>query len=268
MKERIMWISLGVMRSIVKLLKTQILGFISFLILWEMIHLLLDTHTVPSPVDTIAYMRKVYRILLFHCSASVLRVGAAIGISLLIGIPAGILLGVNKSLKRLLSPFLYFIYPIPKIAFLPIFMLLFGLHDTSKIIMMIWIVIFQIILSVRDGVEQISPLHHKVMNSFCATALQRYRYLILPAILPQVFSGLRISIGITLASLFFAENYATNYGIGYYILSAWSKMNYVEMFGGILAIGFTGVFLFSILDFIEYRCAPWFIEKRKRYLAS
>jgi NitT/TauT family transport system permease protein len=156
----------------------------------------------------------------------------------------------------------------PKIAFLPVFMLLFGLGDTSKIILMIWIIIFQMILSVRDGVDQISPSHFKVMSSFCATAGQRYRYLILPAILPQIFSGLRISIGITLASLFFAENYAAAYGIGYYILSAWSKMNYVEMFGGILAIGLMGILLFNLLDGLEYLCAPWLKGKRKRYPAN
>ncbi len=265
MKERKWLIYTGVMRSIKKFAKSQLIGFISFLILWEICHLLLNTHTVPSPMETIAYMLTVPRILLLHCGASMLRVLAAIGISLLIGVPAGILLGINETCKKLLSPFLYFIYPMPKIAFLPIFMLLFGLGDTSKIILMIWIIIFQMILSVRDGVEQISPLHVKVMNSFCATASQKYRFLILPAILPQIFSGLRISIGITLASLFFAENYAVTYGIGYYILSAWSKMNYVEMFGGILTIGFIGILLFNLLDWLEYLCAPWLKEKEKHH---
>jgi NitT/TauT family transport system permease protein len=268
MKDRIKRISIGILRGILKFVKIQLLGFISFLILWEVFHLVLNTHTVPSPMETLAYMSMVVGILIHHCAASLLRVGAAIGISLLIGVPIGILLGINKLCRKLLSPFLYFIYPIPKIAFLPIFMLLFGLHDKSKVILMIWIIVFQIILSVRDGVEQISPMHHKVMSSFCATPMQRFRYLILPAILPQIFSGLRVSIGITLASLFFAENYATTYGIGYYILSAWTKMNYVEMFGGILAIGFMGIILFNLLDGIENVSAPWLNDKKKGHLAK
>jgi NitT/TauT family transport system permease protein len=189
--------------------------------------------------------------------ASFLRVLAAISISLIIGVPVGVLIGVNRTCNRILSPLLYFIYPIPKVAFLPVFMLLFGLGNTSKIILIIWIIIFQIILSIRDGVEQISPIYFKVMDSFCVSAGQRYRYLILPAILPQIFSGLRISIGISLASLFFAENYATVYGIGYYILSAWTKMNYVEMFGGILSLGLLGIIMFLILDRLEAICVPW-----------
>ncbi len=245
------------MKIVKRLYRSQILGFLSFLLIWELLHLLLQTHTVPSPADTISYVLKVPDKLFKHSVASILRVGTAIGISLLLGVPAGIVLGVNQACKRLLSPLLYFIYPIPKVAFLPVFMLLFGLGNTSKIILVIWIIIFQIMLSVRDGVEQISPLYFKVMDSFCVSRVQKYRYLILPAILPQIFSGLRVSIGISLASLFFAENYATTYGIGYYILSAWTKMNYVEMFSGILALGLVGILLFKLLDRLETALTPW-----------
>jgi len=236
---------------------SKIIGFLSLLLLWESLHLILQTRTIPAPIETLVYSFPIAGKLMLHSIASILRVLIGISISLLIGVPIGILLGVNKLFHQLFSPLLYFIYPIPKVAFLPIFMLLFGLGNTSKIILIVWIIVFQIILSVRDGVEQIPELNFKVMNSFYATAMQKYQYLILPAILPQVFSGLRISIGISLASLFFAENYATTYGIGYFILSAWTKMNYVEMFGGILVLGLIGTFLFKVLDSIEVCCTPW-----------
>lgn len=232
-------------------------GFVSFLLIWELLHVLLRTHTIPSPLSTIIFMCTHILELMKHCGASLLRVMVSILISVGVGVPLGILLGVNETVKKFCSPLLYFIYPIPKVAFLPVFMLLFGLGNTSKIILVIWIIIFQIILSVRDGVTQIPRLYGKVMDSFSANRIQKYRYLILPAILPQIFGGLRISIGISLASLFFAENYATKFGIGYYILSAWTKMNYIEMFSGILALGFVGILLFLLLDRIEVACAPW-----------
>lgn len=240
-----------------RLLSSQLAGFIGFLFIWQILHLLLKTHTIPSPLETLAYFVSVPFVLLKHASSSVLRVAAAVGISLVLGIPAGLLLGVNKTCKRLFSPLLYFIYPIPKIAFLPVFMLLFGLGNTSKIMLILFIIVFQIMLSVRDGVSQIDPVYFKVMDSFCVSQRQQYRYLIFPAVLPYLFSGLRISIGISLASLFFAENYATQFGIGYYILSAWTKMNYVEMFSGILALGFVGILLFYLLDRLERLCVPW-----------
>ena len=240
-----------------RLLSSQLAGFIGFLFLWQILHLLLRTHTIPSPLETLAYFVSVPLVLLKHAGASILRVATAVGISLVLGIPAGLLLGVNKTCRRLFSPLLYFIYPIPKIAFLPVFMLLFGLGNTSKIMLILFIIVFQIMLSVRDGVSQIDPVYFKVMDSFCVSQRQQYRYLIFPAVLPYLFSGLRISIGISLASLFFAENYATQFGIGYYILSAWTKMNYVEMFGGILALGFVGILLFYLLDRLERLCIPW-----------
>lgn len=240
-----------------RLLGSQFAGFVCFLLLWQLLHLLLKTHTIPSPLDTILYFLSVPMVLIKHAGASILRVCAAVGISLVLGIPAGILLGINKTCRRLFSPLLYFIYPIPKIAFLPVFMILFGLGNTSKILLIIFIIVFQIMLSVRDGVTQIEPVYFKVMDSFCMSARDQYRYLIFPAVLPSLFSGLRISIGISLASLFFAENYATRFGIGYYILSAWTKMDYVEMFSGILALGFIGILLFYLLDRLERVCAPW-----------
>lgn len=245
------------MKKMNHMIYSLLTGFISFLILWELLHLILNTHTVPSPLETVLYMQKDAGKLLLHCAASIARVATAIGISVIIGVPTGILLGVNKTCKRIFSPLLYFIYPIPKVAFLPVFMLLFGLGNSSKILLVICIIVFQIILSVRDGVEQITPLYFRVMDSFCVTTGQRYRYLILPAILPQIFSGLRVCTGISLASLFFAENYAARYGIGYYILSAWTKMNYTEMFGGILAMGFVGILMFGLLDMLERKCTPW-----------
>ncbi|NLU51622.1 MAG: ABC transporter permease [Clostridiaceae bacterium] len=245
------------MKLLKRFSKSQLLGFLSFLILWEAVHLLLRTHTVPSPWETIVYSISRIDKLALHSLASLLRILTGIGISMVIGIPIGIYLGVSQKFGYLFSPFLYFIYPIPKIAFLPVFMLLFGLGDTSKVILIIWIIIFQIIISVRDGIAQIPKIQYKVMDSFQASAFQKYRFLIIPAILPHIFTGLRISIGISLASLFFAENYATVYGIGYYIISAWTKMNYVEMFSGIMTIGILGVILYQILDEIELKVAPW-----------
>jgi NitT/TauT family transport system permease protein len=139
------------MKFLKKFSRSQLLGFLSFFILWEVMHLLLRTHTVPSPWETVLYSVSRIDRLALHSLASLLRILTGIGISMIIGIPIGVYLGVSQRFGYLFSPFLYFIYPIPKVAFLPIFMLLFGLGNTSKIILIIWIIIFQIILSVRDG---------------------------------------------------------------------------------------------------------------------
>ncbi len=232
-------------------------GLLSFILLWEVLYLTVKNHTIPSPYLTFLYLPKIGDKLGYHLLASLARVGAAVFLSLLIGIPAGIALSTSRRLRKVFSPFVYFVYPIPKVAFLPVFMLLFGLGNLSKILLVIWIIVFQIILAIRDGADQIPKIYYKAMASYQATTFEKLRYLIMPAILPYIFSSLRISLGISLASLFFAENYATEYGIGYFILSAWTKMNYQEMFCGILALGLLGILLFILLDILEEALVPW-----------
>ena len=234
-----------------------IIGFISVSLFWYIVFFLLQSHTIPSPFLTVIYMWNEKYMLLLHAGASLLRIIIALFISLLIGVPLGIILGKNKRINTLLSPFLYYIYPIPKVAFLPIFMILYGLGNQSKITLIIWIIVFQIILSVRDGVLQIPSSYYKVMQGFQAPIYQQLIYLIFPSVLPAIFTGIRISIGISLATLFFAENYATTYGIGYYIISAWTKMNYEEMFAGIVTLGCIGLLLFILLDKLELKVTPW-----------
>ena len=166
-----------------KVVNSQIIiGFLSFVLFWEIIHLVIPTHTIPSPIETFSYLFTVLGEIVLHSIGSLLRVLISILISLVIGIPIGILLGVNKRFNAAFSPFLYYMYPIPKVAFLPVFMLLFGLGNVSKVILIIFIIVFQIILSVRDGVRQIPTTYFKVMNSFSASNKQQYRYLIMPAI--------------------------------------------------------------------------------------
>lgn len=234
-----------------------IIGFISVSLFWYIVYFLLQSHTIPSPFLTVIYMWNEKYMLLLHAGASLLRIIIALFISLLIGVPLGIILGKNKRINTLLSPFLYYIYPIPKVAFLPIFMILYGLGNQSKITLIIWIIVFQIILSVRDGVLQIPSSYYKVMQGFQAPIYQQLIYLIFPSVLPAIFTGIRISIGISLATLFLAENYATTYGIGYYIISAWTKMNYEEMFAGIVTLGCIGLLLFILLDKLELKVTPW-----------
>lgn len=109
----------------------------------------------------------------------------------------------------------------------------------------------------RDGVSDINENHYKVIDGLTVRKGPVIKYIVLPAVFTRIISGLRISIGIALASLFFAENYATTYGLGYYILSAWTKMNYVEMFSGIMMLGILGMFFYSIVDAVEMKLTPW-----------
>ena len=232
-------------------LNSFLLGVLSFVLLWWLLAMLLRNRAIPAPWETFQTLWSLKDQVLLHTLASLGRMMLALFFSFMVGVPCGIALSLSPRLNCVLSPLLYFLYPLPKVAFLPVFMIFWGLGNLSKIILLFTIIVLQMIVLVRDGVNQIPRNYQRTMTNFHASLGQRIYYLILPAIHPHLLASLRVSIGIALASLFFAENYATTYGLGYLILSAWTKMAYDEMFAGIFCITLLGFALFTLLDTLE-----------------
>jgi NitT/TauT family transport system permease protein len=136
-------------------------------------------------------------------------------------------------------------------------MILFGLGNSSKIILIITIILFQIILAARDGVKEIPVELYYSVRSLGLSQRQTYMDLVVPAVLPKILSALRVSIGVSIAVLFFGENFATTYGIGYFIMNCWVMVDYVQMFAGILALSIMGMLIFKLIDLLERKLCPW-----------
>ncbi len=228
------------------------------LLLWYVLHLAVGSPVIPSPGETVKNFIMIFpQTLALHLLASLGRVLAALAVSFLLGSLAGIWIGANKKADGLVTPILYILYPIPKIAFLPILMILLGLGNLPKITLIIIIIIFQFIIAARDSVIEIpKELFYSVL-SLGLGRLDIYRHLLIPAALPKIFTALRISTGISISIIFFAENFASTYGIGYFIMNSWVMVNYVNMFSGILALSILGLLLFRIIDFLEARYCKW-----------
>lgn len=113
-------------------IRMYLTGFIAFVFLWQVGYWVIDNHMVPSPWETMEYYFLNIGSILRHTGASSLRIIGAVLIALCIGVPVGIILGMSSRAKKLLDPLLYFVYPIPKVAFLPVFMILFGLGNSSR----------------------------------------------------------------------------------------------------------------------------------------
>ena len=242
----------------IKKIVTPLYGIAMIVILWWILSFVIGSNMVPTPYDTLKELVELFQQdFLFHIIYSFYRIMSSVTMSLLIGIPIGILLGVNKYIDKIVSPITYLLYPIPKIAFLPIFMVVFGIGDKSKIILMITIIIFQIIIVTKDGVKEIDKdilISAKVMRF---NGIDMITKVILPAILPKVFSALRVSIGIAISALFFSENYATRYGLGYFIMNSWSMVDYKGMFAGVLALSIMSLIIFKIIDYLEKKICFW-----------
>lgn len=233
-------------------------AIITVLIIWFILHLALDSFVVPNPIDVIERLSQIaIPKISKHLLASLYRLLIALSITTIIGYSLGLLIGMSKKIDSVLSPIIYLFFPVPRIAFLPVFMILFGLGDTSKIILIVAIAVFQIIISTRDGVKEIPKDVFLSAKSLKLSKKEILKHVIIPATLPKFFTSLRIVLGSSMAALFFAENYATKFGIGYFIMNAWVKVDYVEMYAGIISISFFGIILFKIIDLFEKRICKW-----------
>ncbi|MBF9018887.1 MULTISPECIES: ABC transporter permease [unclassified Oceanispirochaeta] len=235
------------------------LSLFILIFLWYLLSLLAQKSFLPLPHIVLLTLVKeiVSGDLSRHLGVSLLRI---LGAQLAAFIPAlflGIGAGRNKTMDSLLSPMVYFLFPIPKIALLPIILLFLGLGNLSKIFLVALIVFFQYYLNIRDGVTAINKKYFDSMTSLGGGSLMNLTHLILPAVMPCIYSTLRLTLGTSIAVLFLAETFATRSGIGWYIMDAWGRISYNEMFAGIAALSLTGLLLMEMTSWSEKRFSPW-----------
>ena len=102
-----------------------------------------------------------------------------------------------------------------------------------------------------------SPRYFDALRSLGGRRRDLFRHILLPALLPRIFSSLRMNLGTSIAVLFLAETFATRKGIGWFIMDAWSRLAYGEMFAGIMALSLSGLILFFLIDLAESRLCRW-----------
>ncbi|HHV62579.1 MAG TPA: ABC transporter permease [Firmicutes bacterium] len=237
--------------------RTMIVTIMATIAIWQGLSAAVNIPALPGPYDVALAIRHVAPDLGSHMLISAWRVIAGSLIALWLGAPLGCLVGRNHTLDRVVAPMAYLAYPVPKIAFLPVVLLFLGLGDASKIFIIVLLVFFQIFVTTRDAARNLPPGLVYSVKALGATPRDIYIHAIVPAILPEVFTAMRIGLGTGLATLFFTETFATFHGLGYFIMDAWSRAAYDEMFAGIVALSTLGFTLFAILDAIERRVCRW-----------
>lgn len=226
--------------------------------LWWLAAWLAKLPIIPSPADVFACIGVIFQPKLeTHVLYSLGRIAGGIAVSILIGVPLGFLMGSFDRVNRILSPLVYFTYPVPKLALLPIVMLLFGLGETSKLIMIVLIIVFQIIITSRDAVRNIPQEIFRSLKALGATRLQVFTEIIIPAAMAEVLTSVRLALGTAVSILFFTETFGTQYGMGYFVMDAWMRVNYIEMYAGIVVLSLMGFILFVAIDLCESLLSAW-----------
>lgn len=235
-----------------------LLGALLLNALWFIASIWVPKGVIVSPIAVYAYLPNMLTgALRGHLTASLYRLFIGISIAFVLGSVLAWAAFRNKTAEHLIGSFTYLAYPIPKIALLPVVMLLAGLGDSGKISMIVLILLFQVIVNVRDALLSIPKESFVVAASLGAKGGKVAQHILLPAILPALFSSLRVAIGVAVSVLFVTETYGTERGMGYFIVDAWMRFNYLDMYGGIVVLSITGFLLFIATDLLEVWLCPW-----------
>jgi NitT/TauT family transport system permease protein len=242
-------------RQIITYAVTVVLLFV----FWYILSLVWGSNILPDPFLVVQQGIKEIGKSFFwlHVEASLLRMLIGLSLAFILAVPAGLILGSNPKLDNLFAPLIYLGYPVPKIVFMPIIFVIFGIGDTGKIVLLTMIVFFQLLITTRDSARKISKEIIYSLMSLGASRFDFYVHVVWPISLPGIFTSLRIGTGTAVAVLFFVESIATNQGLGYYIIDAWGRADYTTMFVGIISLSLIGIVLYEGFDLLERRFCKW-----------
>ena len=215
--------------------------------------------TLPRPSDVLATFGELWQsgLLFAHLVPSLTRlvVGAAFGVS--VGISVGILIGLFSYVRAGLVPLVAALFPIPKIALLPLFVIWFGIDEGSKYALIAFGTFTPTVVATYGAVDNVDRTLIRMGQSFGLTWLSIVRKIVLPGAMPGILSGLRISLAIAIILLVAAEMLGAEYGIGAYILEAGSLYDLERLFAGVVILSLLGVVVSAVISRVEQRVLRW-----------
>jgi NitT/TauT family transport system permease protein len=234
---------------------------ILFFSLWE----LLPTVGVVNPnfLTPVSGVLKALRGLLLsgelitHLMISLKRILFGLGLAIVIGCPLGIIMGWFRSLEMTIDAPLQAGRQVSALALFPVFILFFGIGEISKVIIIFWASVWSVLLNTVAGVKNIDPLLIKSARSFGAKGTTLFRKVILPAIAPSIFTGIRLGASYAFMVLVAAEMIGANSGLGFLILNSQEVFKIPEMYAGIVALGLFGLIVNNILLAFEKQNTGW-----------
>jgi taurine transport system permease protein len=224
---------------------------------------LLSSAILPPPDEiwssTLEILKQGYhRIPLWkHIGVSLVRALTAFGLAILAGVPLGLAMGLFPVLSSALEPFVQFFRPLPKIALIPLAILWLGIGEVSKIFLIFLSTLFTVVVGSAASVKTVSQGKLRLGAALGANSWKLIYHIILPASLPEIFTSIRLAIGVGWTTLIASEMVAADSGMGWMVMNASSYMRTDLVMLGIILLGVTGYLLDYILVVIERLVVPW-----------
>ena len=235
-----------------------------FLLLWETAPRLgLVDRTFLPPVSGVA--RAWWGLvqdgsLWTNTRASLYRAGAGFSLALLIAVPLGLLLGWYRPIATVLSPLLELFRNTAALALLPVFVLVLGIGETSKVAIVTYSCLWPVLLNTIAGVKGVDPLLVRAARSMGLSPLRLFQKVVLPGAVPTIFTGVRLAGAYSMLVLLAAELVGAKAGLGYLITADQSSFLIPQMYAGIVTISLLGMAINIALQLLERRATRWRVD--------
>lgn len=192
-----------------------------------------------------------------HLADSMFRLGSAYLLAVVTAIPLGLLSGYSEKVQAALDWMIEFYRPLPPLAYYVLLVIWLGIENGSKIALLYLAAFAPVYIAAVEGVRGTNKERINAILTLGANNWQVFRYVVFPSCLPEIFTGLRVALGVTYSTLVAAEMVAAVSGIGWMVLDAGKFLRSDIIFLGILIMGVTGILLDRLIRALERRCVPW-----------
>jgi len=195
--------------------------------------------------------------LLGDIAISLQRAGIAFAAAVAVAIPLGLFMGQVRAVETALDPILQLFRQTSALALYPVFILLLGLGETSKIFVIFWATLFPLLLNTTSGVKEVDPKLLEMARVYGASRLTVFRRVVLPGAVPSIFVGLRLSATTALLLLIASEMIGANKGIGFQVMNAQYNFQIPLMFAAIVILAGLGLIANQALVVLQRRLCRW-----------
>jgi len=195
--------------------------------------------------------------LLHHLFDSLYRVVVGFLLAVVTAVPLGLAIGYSSKVQAIFDPIIEFYRPLPPLAYYTLLVIWLGIENESKIALLYLAAFPPLSVSAMAGVRGVTAERIQGAQSLGASRWQVFRYVVFPSCLPDIFTGMRVSVGFTYTTLVAAEMVAATSGIGWMVLDASKFLRSDVIFMGNIVMGLTGLGLDRLIRVAERRVVPW-----------
>ena len=235
------------------------LSLLLSILLWQAVVVIfrIPAYLLPSPIATLAAIVDDAQILHRHALTTLLETVSGLGIALVLGVAVALAMHRSRILRNLVYPHLVLSQAVPLIAIAPMILIWFGLGSLSKILVVAFVCFFPVTVNTYEGFRAVDPAYAELLDTFGATALDRYRHLYVPATLPAILSGAKLAATYSVLGAIVGEWLGGSLGIGVYMTRAQQSFRTDRLFGAILIVMALSYALFKLVDGVGYLLTPW-----------